>query len=243
MSKTKTSVCSVAFSAGIAVLGMSEQVQALQRGTPNYPVGVDSLYAADYPPVPGLFMFAYGLHYSIDRIRDGRGRKVFNGFEGNVTAIAIRPVVVWDTTIFGARPVTFVVLPFLNRDFKADTVNTYAPPPAPATVPFSAANAGKDSQSNFGLADMTISQNLNWKFDGGWSLNLGIDAWAPTGDYKKNRLFNIGAANSWTFYPSAAVTWRSPDNHHVSFKAQYGFSTKNTQKSADLLGANTLANF
>jgi hypothetical protein len=220
--------------AGVTALAATS-AHALQRGAPQYPTGVDTLYAADYPPIPGVFMFAYGLHYNIDNIRDGQGRKVFNGFRGNVTGLALKPTIVWDTTIFGARPVTFVVLPFLHRNLSADSVNTFAPPgaPVPPQLPFSLINNGKNGQQNFGLSDITISQNLNWKLGNGWSVNLGFDIWAPTGDYKKDRFFNVGSTNSWSFYPSLAVTWRSPQNHHLSFKAQYGFSTKNAQTATD----------
>lgn len=224
-----------ALAAAIALAAPLDPAMALQRGAPQYPIGVDTLYAANYPPIPGLFLFGYGLHYNIDNVRDGQGRKIFNGFNGSVTGVALKPTYVWDTTILGARPVTFLVFPFLHRDVSAGSVNTYAPPPVPGQIPFSFINAGRSGQRNFGLGDVTVSQNLNWKFGQGWSFNLGLDVWVPVGDYDKDRFFNIGSTNYWTFYPSAAITWRSPENHHVSFKAQYGFSTKNRQNGPDAL--------
>lgn len=221
-----------------AMATAATQANALQRGAPQYPIGVDTLYAADYPAIPGLFLFSYGLHYNIGSIRDGQGRSVFNGYRGSVTGIAFKPTIVWDTTIFGARPVTFIVIPLLNRAARADSVNTFAPAPAPANVPFSnILGGGRSSESRFGLGDMTFAQALNWKFSGGWSLNVGLDVYAPTGDYDKNRFFNIGSANAWTFYPNVAVTWRSPENHHLSLKAMYGFATRNAQTDTDIFTA------
>lgn len=228
------------YGAALALMvGVATPAEALQRGMPQYPIGVDMLYAADYPPVTGLFLFGYGLHYTIDNVRDGLGREIFNGFQGTVSGFALKPTYVWDTMFLGARPVTFLVQSFLYRDFSASTVNTFAPSPAPATVPFTAGH------ENFGLGDLNVSQNLNWKLDKGWSVNLGLDVWLPTGDYDKNRFFNVGSANAWTFMPGVAVTWRSPDNHHFSAKAQYAISTKNRQSGPDDFTATglSLANY
>lgn len=240
-SKTKERIAAAVLSA-CATFWCSE-ASALPRGAPQYPSGVDTLYAADYPPIPGLFMFGYGLRYEIDNVRDGNGRRTFNGFRGSVTGFALRPLVVWDTTFLGARPISYIVLPFLNTDITARSVNTFAPPgaPVPAQLPYSALNGGRNGQSNFGLGDITLSQNLNWKFGKEWSFNAGIDIWAPVGDYNKNRFFNVAATNAWTFYPGAELTWRSEENHHFSFKAQYGFSTRNAQNGPDIFTPNGLS--
>ncbi len=239
---SKTTKLSIALVTGL--FASSSLSMAEQRGAPQYPVGVDTLYSAALPPVPGLFMFAYGLNYSIGNAKDSSGRNVFNNFDGRVTGLGLRPLYVWDTKVLGARPVSYMVVPILDRSFEASSINTYAPPPTPATVPFSAVNNGSGKSAKFGVGDMSIAQLLNWHLDGGWAVTAGLEIYMPTGDYDKNRFFNAGASNYFTFYPQVSATWRSPENHHVSMKAQYGMSTRNRQTSAGTLGGGAdLANY
>jgi hypothetical protein len=67
---------------------------------------------------------------------------------------------------------------------------------------------------------------LGWaKGDFKYDLRFGI--YAPTGDYEKGRLANIGK-NYWTFEPAVSVSWLSSKiGLEVSAFAGLDFSTKN----------------
>lgn len=207
------------------------EANALQRGAPVYPIGVDTLYTADLPSIPGLFLFDYALNYDINNVKDGHGNNLFGGFNGRVTGDGLRPLYVWDTTVFGARPISYVVVPILNQSFSASTINI----PGGPTVPFSALNHGKNSQNITGLGDISIGQLLDWKLSKELSADVGIEVALPTGDYDKNQFFNIASTNYYTFSPNAAITWRSADNNHASLKIQYSMSTQNAQNTPGTL--------
>lgn len=200
---------------------------ALQRGAPVYPIGVDTLYPADLPQIPGLFLFNYALDYQIDNVKNNKGDNLFGGFSGRVTGLGLRPVFVWDTSIFGARPVTYFVLPIINESFKASSINI----PGGPTVPFGAVNRGKSLENIAGIGDISIGQILDWSLGRGIYTDVGFEAALPNGNYNENRFFNIASTNYFTFSPNAAITWRSPDNanDHLSLKIQYSVSTKNRQ--------------
>lgn len=203
------------------------QANALERGAPGYPLGVDTLYAADLPPITGLFLLNYTLNYDIKNVKDGKGNDLFGGFGGRVTGDGLRPLYVWDTTVFGAKPITYLVVPIIDRSFGADTLRI----PGGPTVPFSAVNRGSNSQSNTGVGDLFIGQVLDWKLGQELSAFVGFEAELPTGDYDKNRFFNIASTNYYTFTPNAGLTWRSTDNNHASLKVQYSTSTQNRQNT------------
>ncbi|WP_376099839.1 transporter [Roseomonas sp. CCTCC AB2023176] len=194
------------------------EARSLENGLPAYPIGVETLYPAAFPPVPGLFINFYTLQYSIDNVRDAEGRKVFTRFDGDVTASAVRPFVVWDAEILGARPVTFVTLPVLYRHVSAaidaDT------PAGPLTV-------FQGSQNRTGFGDVSVAALLAWNRPGGLSYTAGFETFLPTGDYRAREDFNIGVTNTYTFYPQASVTWRPPGNHHASLKLMYGIPLRN----------------
>lgn len=209
------------------------EANALQRGAPAYPLGVDTLYPADLPPIPGLFLLSYTLDYQIKNIKDGKGNDLFGGFSGRVTGVGLRPIYVWDTTVFGARPVSYLVAPIMNRSFGANTINI----PGGPTAPFSAVNRGKYSQSSSGVGDLFFGQVLDWKLNHGISAFVGFEVSVPTGDYDKNKFFNIASNNYYTFTPNVGITWRSPDNYHASLKVQYSTSTQNEQGAPGLLAS------
>lgn len=231
MVSAKGLLASFAATAVLGSVAFSTPVQALQRGAPSYPIGVDTLYPADLPPISGFFLLTYGLNYDIHNVKDGKGNDLFGGFDGRVTGVGLRPLYVWDTTVLGARPITYAVLPIIDRSFSASTLNI----PGGPTVPFAAVNLGKTSQNTTGLGDLFIGQVFDWKLGSGVSAFVGFEATLPTGDYDKNRFFNIASTNYYTFTPNAGLTWRSPENHHLSIKLQYSTSTQNRQDAPGLL--------
>jgi hypothetical protein len=223
--KTLTRTMWVAGLAPVLAGALVTPANAGQRGAPVYPLGVDTLYPADLPPVSGLFLLVYGLDYQIDNVKDGKGDNLFGDFSGRVTGIGFRPVYVWKTSILGAKPVSYVVIPIVNRHFSAGTINI----PGGPTIPFSAVNLGDRSQNNTGISDISVGQVLSWHMQHGISTFVGFEAGLPTGDYNKNRFFNIASTNYFTFAPNVGVTWRSSHNDHASLKVQYSFTTQNRQ--------------
>lgn len=207
-----------ALALGLALSVTGREATALETGLPAYPIGVETLYPAAFPPVPGVFINFYALQYSINNVRDAEGRKVFTRFEGDVTAAALRPFVVWDTEILGARPVTFITLPVFYRDVSAAV--DVPTPAGPLTV-------FEGGQTRTGFGDVSIAGLLSWHRPGGLSWTAGFETFIPTGDYRARQAFNIGVTNTYTFYPQASVTWRPAGNHHASLKLMYGIPLRN----------------
>ncbi len=80
-----------------------------------------------------------------------------------------------------------------------------------------------------GLGDLVVYPvMLGWaKHDFKYDLRLGI--YAPTGEYEKDRLANVGK-NYWTFEPMASATWLSCKiGTEVSAYAGFDFNTRNEE--------------
>jgi hypothetical protein len=84
---------------------------------------------------------------------------------------------------------------------------------------------GRDTANGFGDVQI-LPLMLVWKQgDLSYGFNLGI--YAPTGDFKKGALANIGK-NYWTFEPTVYVSWLSSKiGLELSAFAGFDFNTKN----------------
>ncbi|KQT44594.1 hypothetical protein ASG43_14855 [Aureimonas sp. Leaf454] len=178
------------------------------ESNPPYPIGVDTLYAAAYPPVTGLLLNTYSLYYSADTFKDVNGNETLADFDLDIAVQAFRVVGTWDAEILGARPISYLILPGFHMDGALSPV------------------AGLNFEDErFAVGDISFGQLLQWT-SGPWSLTAGAEIYAPTGSYKEDRTFNVGT-NVWTFYPQVAATYMDASNNHASLKLQYGFQTEN----------------
>jgi len=170
MRKTIQALTAVALTA-TATVGF-----ATEGGGTIYQPGAENYICCALPP-PGVYGMLFYQHYSADEVRGNNG-EVVTPSTFKVTANAIVPRVVWVTPIqvAGASLGFQAILPLVNLD-----VNV-----APGI-----------SQSKTGIGDMTIGPVLGWHHSPELHSVLALDIYAPTGDYDKNDLANIGR-NYWS---------------------------------------------
>jgi hypothetical protein len=188
---------------------------ALETGAVQYPVGAETVMPARYPAIPGLFLYSYTLDYSANKFADAFGRNQFDTFSANFAAQAFKIVNVWDTEIFGARPISFVVLPIAHLDASASL-----------TLPLPGGPKLRLSGNPSGLGDMAIAPiALNWQSKQ-WAFYVGTSMFAPTGSYNPNQPFNLGQ-NHWAFQFDTSITWNPNPQWQAGGKLTYGISTEN----------------
>lgn len=170
---------------GIAAFAIKAQAQ-------HYPTGAEGIKGGALPP-PGVYLRDYNFIYVADRY-PGSGLKNFDLF-GYVQA----PRLIWitDWKILGADYGMDIIVPFGYTQIKIK--------PAPGY-------SLKDDA--FGLHDIQIEPLLlSWhkeKFD----IAAGYAVWAPTGNFDKDDLVNLGSG-FWThmltlggvWYPDVEKTW------------------------------------
>ncbi|MBF5005769.1 SphA family protein [Diaphorobacter caeni] len=180
--------------------------QATEGGGSIYPVGVENYACCALPP-PGLYGMAFGQVYSADRVRDNNGNTVTpDGFK--VRANVIAPRVVWVTkeTVAGASLAFHAIVPLV--DLKVT--------PAPGI-----------SQHKTGIGDITFGPALGWHLSDKMHTLLALDIYAPTGDYDKKNIANIGR-NYWAVQPVAGFSYMDRSGLNADLKGMYTFNFKNS---------------
>jgi hypothetical protein len=168
---------------------------------PQYPIGVGTVYDSFYSPVPGWTGYIYNANLNDPTFKSFSGNSQFNHFDLGVNAVAGRLLYVWDTTVFGARPITWATAPVAFVNGQIDL-------------------GGGASAGNSGvyLGDASIAQGLSWHFGPNWSASAAFEVFLPTGPYSTDRTFNFGA-NIYGFYTELGATyWNHDTNDTFTFK-------------------------
>ncbi len=159
--------------------------------------GAESFYCGALPP-PGFHLLDYINLYYADELKDNHGNKVPTTFSLNAEAEVIRPLYVADVKVLGANPAWQLVIPIVHEHLEV----------------------GGASQSKTGLGDIYMSPiYLGWHSEI-FHWVAGMDAIAPTGDYRVGDLVNIGA-NRWTFEPVFAISAITKQGFSASAKFMY----------------------
>lgn len=173
---------------------------ATESGGGAYPNGAEDFMAGALPP-PGTYFINYLNYYSADKFQN----TVLNDFKISAVADVLRFVHVTDQKVLGANWAMHVLVPVVYLDVHL--------------------LGAKDNR--WGLGDIIFDPFILGWHSKNFHVTTGIDIYAPTGDYDKNRLANIGR-NYWTFEPVIGVTYLSDSGIEVSGKFMYDFNTKNT---------------
>ncbi|QIL83871.1 hypothetical protein G7047_13075 [Diaphorobacter sp. HDW4A] len=180
--------------------------QATEGGGSIYPVGVENYACCALPP-PGLYGMAFGQVYSADKVRDNNGNTVTpNGFKVRANVIAPRLVWVTKETIVGASLAFHAIIPLV--DLKVT--------PVPGI-----------SQHKTGIGDITFGPALGWHLSDKMHTLLALDIYAPTGDYDKKNIANIGR-NYWAVQPVAGFSYMDKSGLNADVKGMYTFNFKNS---------------
>lgn len=176
---------------------------ATEGGGSSAPMGSDNWAIAAMPP-PGFYAQIFGSHYRADSLRDNRGDKVPVDF--SVRADAISPRLIWVTeqTVLGGALAFHSIMPLV--DMKVDL--------------------NGQSQSKRGLGDMYFGSALGFHPSDKLHTLVALDVIAPTGEYDRNDLANIGR-NYWVIEPVVAASYIDPAGLNADIKMKYDFNLEN----------------
>jgi hypothetical protein len=93
--------------------------------------------------------------------------------------------------------------------------------------PIGQSNSTQQASSVAGLGDLIVIPWLGtWNY-GQFHVAAGLAMYAPTGNYDRDRIINIGD-NRWAIEPDVGVTWMDQKGREISIFAGYTVNSKNT---------------
>jgi len=200
--------------AAIALL-LASNVQAVESNSTAYPLGLDTVLAGRIPP-PGFNAFLYSTAYKATEARDQDGHQQggLDDFKLSYEAVALCMYYVYsDFRFLGATVASRAAQTYIDGQ-----VGWYANTPQ-GRVRYS----GKDE----GLGNLAFTPVfLGWDAPGLYQM-VGLDLYAPTGGYDKEKLFNVGN-NVWSFSPWYSFTAYPTDKLEVSAKFIYMINQRNS---------------
>jgi len=190
--------------AGLGLLvGFSCNVQATEGGGSTYPMGAENYLSGALPP-PGLYAQFYIGHYEADSLRGNHGEKLPVDFRVQANSIAPRLIWVTDEKVWGGSLAFHAIVPLV--DLKVDV--------------------NDQSQRKQGLGDIIFGPALGYHLSDKLHTLLAIDFLAPTGEYDRHDLANIGR-NYWGIEPVFALSYIDPAGLNIDAKTMYDFNLKN----------------
>ena len=168
-----------------------------------YPDGLENYFVGAVPP-PGVHVLLYGGAMRYDRLRGNRGESLIPDFRADVNVLAPRIVWVPEQKIGCANIVLHAIAPLLDVKFRA---------------------AGRTFKSS-GLGDITVGAGLAFHHSTALHQAVGIDIFAPTGEYRASDPSSLGK-NHWTFQPVWALSYVQPHGLNADFKLMYDINRRN----------------
>ncbi|ADD68349.1 conserved hypothetical protein [Denitrovibrio acetiphilus DSM 12809] len=186
----------------IAALTFSFTANASEGGGSSYPNGAESIMAGAIPP-PGFYFINYTNYYTADKMIDNDGDEQHVNLDLKVKANVFRFIYITDKQFLGGFIGFHTLIPLMDMDLDI---------------------MGMDDDDS-GLGDITIGTNLSWHTKN-WNFAAGLDITAPTGQYDKDELVNVGR-NYYSIEPVLGFTYLSDGGYEASVKAMYDFNTEN----------------
>lgn len=183
---------------------LSGVASATEGGGGAYPNGAEGIMAGALPP-PGFYYVNYATHY------DAGGAQLPVDLKLDATANVSRFVYMTEHKLFGADYGAYVVMPLLHVSAKLDT---HSP-------------AGIISSTESGLGDIAFSPLVLAWHSKNWHTATGFEVVAPSGDFDKHTLANLGR-NYWTFQPIFAASYITDYGLELSGKFMYDINTENS---------------
>jgi hypothetical protein len=187
-----------------AALAATQAAHATEGGGSIYPMGAEGYSCCGLPP-PGFYALIYGEGYHAGELRDNNGNNVAPP-NFSVTAFAVTPRLVWVTpyTFAGGSIAVHALLPLVTLNVKA----------------------GNESQRETGLGDMTFGPAIGWHLTPDLHVLAAVDFFAPTGQYDKDNLANLGR-NYWAIQPIAGISYGGHTGPTFDAKFMWTFNQKN----------------
>lgn len=190
-------------SLGLLAAGLSGNAQATENGGSSYPMGAENYMSGAMPP-PGFYAIFYASHYDADSLRGNDGEKLPVDFRVRASSIDPRFIWVSDEQILGGSLAFHTIMPLVDLRVEVNG----------------------QSQSKQGLGDMTLGAALGYHLSDKLHAIVALDVMAPTGDYDRHDIANIGR-NYWDIQPVLALSYIDPEGLNADAKIMYDFNLKN----------------
>lgn len=188
-----------------AAITLSVSAGATEGGGSIYPVGNENFTCCALPP-PGLYGMVYAQSLEADNVRGNDGQVVTpSTFKVRATAVAPRLVWVSKEQVSGGSFGLHAILPLVDLDVHV----------APGVA-----------QRKSGLGDVVFGPFVGWHHSQNLHSVAGLDVFAPTGEYTKGDLANIGR-NHWALQAVYGISWIDPNGLNADAKVMYTFNLKN----------------
>lgn len=188
-----------------ALAAIANTAHATEGGGSIYAVGNENFTCCALPP-PGLYGVVYMQSLTADKVRGNDGH-VVTPSTFKVKAWAIAPRIVWVSPyqFGGASFGLHAILPIVDLD-----VNV-----APGIA-----------QRKQGQGDIVFGPFLGWHHSANLHTVAAIDFFAPTGQFDKSDVANIGR-NYWAMQTVYGVSYIDPTGFNADAKMMYTFNRKN----------------
>ncbi|MNO50438.1 hypothetical protein D3C76_408140 [compost metagenome] len=197
--------CTLATSALLlGILSAAPHASATEGGGTVYAPGVNGFGCCALPP-PGTYMMVDVQHYRADELKGNDGRSVpVPGFKVRADAIAPRFIWVTPQELLGGTLALHTIVPVVTLDV----------------------SAGGRSQRNTGVGDIVFGPAIGWHHSANLHTVAAIDFFAPTGEYDKDDLANIGR-NYWATHLVGGISWIDAKGFNADAKVMYGINARN----------------
>ncbi|VVO40401.1 transporter [Pseudomonas fluorescens] len=190
--------------AGLSLLaGLAGNAQATEGGGSTYPMGAENYLSGAVPP-PGFYAQFYIGHYEADSLRGNDGKKLPVDFRVRANSIAPRLIWVTEQQVLGGSLAFHAIVPLV--DLKVEV--------------------NDQSQSKQGLGDIIFGPALGYHLSEKLHTLVALDFLAPSGDYDRHDLANIGR-NYWGIQPVFALSYIDPAGLNIDAKIMYDFNLEN----------------
>ena len=176
---------------------------ATEGGGSIYPNGAENYMVGAVPP-PGLYVLEYLSGYSASQLNDNAGNQIPLNFNLNATAAATRFIWVTDQKILCGQLAFHAIAPLVNLGVSINGTG----------------------QTKSGLGDMDFGSALAYHASENLHYLFAVDVSAPTGEYNKNDMANLGR-NYWNVEPLFAATYEQPVGINADIKIMYDFNSIN----------------
>ncbi|MBJ7555987.1 SphA family protein [Marinomonas spartinae] len=190
---------------GCLILGslVATNAQATEGGGSNYPMGATDLLVGALPP-PGVYPLIYAEHYKADDFKGNNGKSLPINFKLKADVVAPRLLYVTDKKMLGGQLFFAGLLPLVKLDVSMQ--------------------GKRDKES--GIGDLDLTTGLAFHHSPQLHSAVGVDVFAPTGEYRSSRLANPGR-NYWTVEGVYAASKIDPAGINWGVKVMYDYNFKN----------------
>lgn len=188
---------------GAALAACLPGAQATEGGGSSYPMGAENYLTGAMPPA-GFYGQVFAERYRADRLLDNRGKKAVDDFD--LSADVIAPRLIWVTE---------------QRVFKGDLAFHLNVPLVDLKV-----TVNGEHQRKTGMGHIIFGPALGYHYSPNFHATYAVDIFAPTGEYDRGDLANIGR-NYWAFQPIAAFSYVDPAGLNADLKMMYDFNQRN----------------